>query len=248
MFKWKSLLITIITGLLLTSNPASARFYSVDPVGFQESNSISFNRYGYANNNPYGFTDPNGELPVVIPDPGFMFRSEVHGFAKGVGATALDVVTLDPSFTNGDLVLGKTVNPDEEFGYLVGRSVSSLGLGKASLGSRRGSGGVYRANKYSSNWNKVNINDAIGKFAGKEPSIAFTPSGKRTITNNETGIQIVHDVKGNYFRVNDTNVKSKRSFLDMDGNIPNNKTTDKGTQQGRTQSEYNEATHFNMDD
>ncbi len=41
-------------------NPEIGRFMSVDPVGFLEWNPLSFNRYAYANNNPYRFIDPDG--------------------------------------------------------------------------------------------------------------------------------------------------------------------------------------------
>jgi RHS repeat-associated protein len=41
-------------------DPAIGRFLSVDPVHFKESNIHSFNRYAYANNNPYRFIDPLG--------------------------------------------------------------------------------------------------------------------------------------------------------------------------------------------
>ena len=41
--------------------PALAR---VDPKRFDESNPHSFNRYAYANNNPYRFVDPDGRIPV----------------------------------------------------------------------------------------------------------------------------------------------------------------------------------------
>ncbi|MCL1127827.1 RHS repeat domain-containing protein, partial [Shewanella surugensis] len=40
-------------------DPLIARFYSNDPVGFADS-SHSFNRYAYANNNPYKYVDPDG--------------------------------------------------------------------------------------------------------------------------------------------------------------------------------------------
>jgi RHS repeat-associated protein len=43
-------------------DPVIGRFYSNDPVGYTASNPVmSFNRYMYVNNNPYKYTDPNGE-------------------------------------------------------------------------------------------------------------------------------------------------------------------------------------------
>lgn len=42
---------------------AIGRFYSNAPIGFRDVH--SFNRYAYANNNPYKYTDPDGKAPVV---------------------------------------------------------------------------------------------------------------------------------------------------------------------------------------
>jgi RHS repeat-associated protein len=48
-------------------DPALGRFLSTDPVGFSESNLMSFNRYAYANNNPYKYVDPDGrEVKAVF--------------------------------------------------------------------------------------------------------------------------------------------------------------------------------------
>lgn len=41
---------------------ASARFVSTDPVQPKPNTGENFNRYYYANNNPYRFTDPDGRL------------------------------------------------------------------------------------------------------------------------------------------------------------------------------------------
>ena len=43
------------------------RFLSVDPVSASSINGGNFNRYWYANNNPYKFTDPDGRLAFLIP-------------------------------------------------------------------------------------------------------------------------------------------------------------------------------------
>ncbi|MFW5451139.1 MAG: RHS repeat domain-containing protein [Methylophagaceae bacterium] len=46
-------------------DPIVGRFMGVDPVGFQENNIQSVNRYAYANNNPYKYVDPDGEFAVL---------------------------------------------------------------------------------------------------------------------------------------------------------------------------------------
>jgi uncharacterized protein RhaS with RHS repeats len=46
-------------------DPVIGRFYSNDPLGFRDIH--SFNRYTYANNNPYKYTDPDGRIAFLIP-------------------------------------------------------------------------------------------------------------------------------------------------------------------------------------
>lgn len=52
-------------------DPVIGRFYSNDPVDFmghmrRGNSSMGFNRYAYANNNPYKYTDPDGEFVNFI--------------------------------------------------------------------------------------------------------------------------------------------------------------------------------------
>jgi RHS repeat-associated protein len=48
---------------------ALGRFLSTDTVRFYEGSVHSFNRYAYANNNPYKYFDPDGNMPIPAPAP-----------------------------------------------------------------------------------------------------------------------------------------------------------------------------------
>ncbi|WP_337993116.1 RHS repeat-associated core domain-containing protein [Thalassomonas haliotis] len=72
-------------------DPIIGRFYSNDPTGWTAASPVhSYGRYTYANNNPYKYTDPNGEFPVL----GF-----VAGVALEVTRQALTGEIQDTSFS-----------------------------------------------------------------------------------------------------------------------------------------------------
>lgn len=49
-------------------DPLLGRFMGIDPVGVDESNLHSHNRYAYGNNNPYKFVDPTGNIAETALD------------------------------------------------------------------------------------------------------------------------------------------------------------------------------------
>ena len=54
-------------------DPAIGRFLSVDPVGAGPGSGANFNRYWYADNNPFKFVDPDGRMimnPSAHLEPG----------------------------------------------------------------------------------------------------------------------------------------------------------------------------------
>ena len=72
-------------------DPSIGRFLSVDPVSANEKTGENFNRYWYANNNPYRFTDPDGRLPIGDPNPN-LYQAD-----KG-GALIMLVLQTDPHY------------------------------------------------------------------------------------------------------------------------------------------------------
>jgi RHS repeat-associated protein len=59
-----------VTGLTYAQkryyDPVIGRFLSVDAVTTSPGNGSNFNRYSYANNNPYNVTDPDGRLGICL--------------------------------------------------------------------------------------------------------------------------------------------------------------------------------------
>ncbi|MBC3863703.1 RHS repeat-associated core domain-containing protein [Undibacterium jejuense] len=74
-------------------DPVIGRFMGVDPKGVDPENIYSFNRYAYANNNPYKYVDPDGHSPIdvafLVYDLGKLGAAVYNG--TGVGAAAADV-------------------------------------------------------------------------------------------------------------------------------------------------------------
>jgi RHS repeat-associated protein len=60
------------TGLLYFGaryyDPTLGRFLSIDPVAWRDGDIHGFNRYGFANNNPYRFTDADGREAEPVDD------------------------------------------------------------------------------------------------------------------------------------------------------------------------------------
>ncbi|MGM0562950.1 MAG: RHS repeat domain-containing protein [Pseudomonadota bacterium] len=78
-------------------DPEIGRFMSPDPVGFDAGNPVSFNKYAYANNNPYRYVDPDGRIAVTAAILGTI--GVVSAFSTGyeVGSAGRDLYTGDIS-------------------------------------------------------------------------------------------------------------------------------------------------------
>ncbi|MEZ2322056.1 MAG: DUF4114 domain-containing protein [Microcoleus sp.] len=83
---------------------------------------------------------------------------------------------------------------------------------------------INRVSKHSKNWAEGNLNDAINQFAGENSIVRSTKSGKLVYENPDTGVQVVQDLTGNYFRIQDRYGR----YLDLNGQLPHLTSTSQG--------------------
>jgi RHS repeat-associated protein len=112
-------------------DPLIGRFYSNDPIGFRDVH--SFNRYTYANNNPYKYVDPDGKwaIPLIIGleelGKAALVTAGVIGTGAGIEQTIIAVSesaneSKNPvkgileGATKGEKTKGKTDNFDKPGG------------------------------------------------------------------------------------------------------------------------------------
>lgn len=111
-------------------DPSLGRFISMDPAEMQEGNPHSFNRYAYANNNPYKFVDPDGRAVETVTD--------LVSLGISVGT-----FIQDPSLGNGLGVLVDAV------GTAVPFLPAGVGIIRSSLKAAGEVGDVARVTKHS---------------------------------------------------------------------------------------------------
>jgi RHS repeat-associated protein len=95
-------------------DPVVGRFMGVDPAGLQNGNLHSFNRYAYANNNPYKFVDLDGRQPSLMWCFGGPFAC-----AAGVGvAVVASAAIISGGSKSGDNsgMSGGGMDPCQGFG------------------------------------------------------------------------------------------------------------------------------------
>lgn len=88
-------------------NSRVGRFVAMDPVGVQEDNIHSFNRYVYANNNPYKYVDPDGQASreaqfqqLDMQDPGAGVANRARQIAERASAFGDTLESVATDLTN----------------------------------------------------------------------------------------------------------------------------------------------------
>ncbi len=121
-------------------DPVAGRFISTDPKGFDEANVHSFNRYAYANNNPYKYRDPDGrwaqllvraEYSVVVA---VATRLGAGAAGSWIGEKAWNILhqeeSTTPQATSGEAPVRDVVVPSDKYPESAGHIQDAQGNGQ----------------------------------------------------------------------------------------------------------------------
>jgi RHS repeat-associated protein len=197
-------------------DPLIGRFYSNDPVGYSSENPLmSFNRYIYVNNNPYKYTDPNGEFLFLLPLIGAISGGYTAYQAAGdMGASGNAQIVaglggaLAGAFTGGTTAVAskavaftaKTVAKTAVSSSLAttGKLTAGAVTGAISSGSGQAIGDALsdlsQGNKPDVDMNKVASKAAIGAgegMLGAIPGASLTLSPAKKLVANAVGVGVV---------------------------------------------------------
>jgi uncharacterized protein RhaS with RHS repeats len=159
-------------------DPVIGRFVSTDSKGFDEGNIHSFNRYAYANNNPYRYIDPNGmegistlwmpnNAPLVVAGKAF----------GSLAAYGTALANSDAALKNAAL---EGMRESREVNIEVGLLLATMGRGKGSAEAEEGI--LYRAGgsnpgsfKMRSGEDAVSFRDSLSNPADAAAKPVFKP-------------------------------------------------------------------------
>lgn len=110
-------------------DPVAGRFLSVDPVTTNAKDGSSFNRYVYANNNPYKYTDPDGEFAFLASRPiAIGAVALVGGLAQGITSAIVSPEGSKLSGFGSGFVSGAISGAATAATALSGASIAKAGL------------------------------------------------------------------------------------------------------------------------
>lgn len=197
-------------------DPEVGRFMAIDPVGFTEANPQSFNRYAYANNNPYKYVDPNGREAACLytggcnvnvrPEGARLIASFVPVLGDAIGVaeayeqpTLINIISagigLVPLVGDGASKLLKATKSADEYVDLATAQRRAHILDGDATGGGHGAGrGVSGKSEFPSGWSDDRVMHEISDVATDPNSVRTHGRGGRTVvegTRDGVGIRVI---------------------------------------------------------
>jgi len=180
-------------------DPVIGRFYSNDPVGYTTQNPVmSFNRYLYVNNNPYKYTDPNGEYAVPIARASFKVGQSIGNginvttkaltgasLSTHIANAVYDAVHNDSAEIEGAVDLVDDLTGQEVVGEIeAGEGTVLDGMGDEQFDPETGTHDKVVKNRTNADGTQTEVHTERNRKTGKVDKVKIKQDGKKSRENN----------------------------------------------------------------
>lgn len=107
--------------------------------------------------------------------------------------------------------------------------------------------GGYRAAMYQDRWQKASLKETVQRLVPGAEKTENRKKAKVIYSNTKSRYQIIYDKKGDYFRIEDKSITSRKRYVGLNGEQLINKT-ENGKTIGREDDEYEMLSHFKNTD
>ncbi|WP_250655929.1 RHS repeat-associated core domain-containing protein [Alkalimarinus coralli] len=154
-------------------DPSIGRFLTPDPVGFSPNAPMMFNRYAYANNNPYKYIDPDGRNAVTAFG-GLLVESFNWASGNGFNGSQVWGALQDGYDGNGSGAWRAAGEDALSFGGgVIGAAAKIYRLAKASKVASQAGGSIRNVNKIGGKQNCANCAIATDATLAGNPASAL---------------------------------------------------------------------------
>lgn len=194
--------------------PAISRFVSLDPITTDSEDASAFNRYEYANSNPYTFRDPTG----MLADPGWVANDDSATGTRISGRPCTQpcrIYGTPPSSSGGD-------SPSHERDRAIGPSPAANSPGGSLLDpswEEVGTSVVIAA----SFWPPVRLGQMTALAIRSAPLVLGRSEGLAAMAAKEGGYlsRTTSNVPRDIYRQNSSDIRAARSIVFYERNVPN---------------------------
>lgn len=168
-------------------DPVVGRFMSIDPVGFVDNNLHSFNRYSYANNNPYKYVDPDGDY-AELPIEGFSLALGVYSFNQNFQAGNYGAATIDALGIIADGILAAAPGAPGAVGIGIAAARgggTAVKAAKGLAGLSKGQAKTALKTAQEAYKGTTRVGHALSKHAGRNPDIWGKVTGSQKAWNDQ---------------------------------------------------------------
>ncbi|CAN7425089.1 EndoU domain-containing protein [Acidovorax sp. LjRoot74] len=186
-------------------SPVVGRFMGMDPKGIVPEDPHSFNRYAYANNNPYKYVDPDGRTPVAAvagigilaiggayyalapPSKQQEMRQSIERLSRAIGNALYSESAGSGDGTKAEPKKGEAPKPS----LLDPKGETHVLDGDATGGGHAPGTGKPGKSEFPSGWSREKIAGEISDVA-TDPSSTTSPgrNGRTVVNGTRDGVDI----------------------------------------------------------